>query len=81
MVLRVICIFFAPAIKSNLKKLDQYANFEYLAKWQLHYNNLIATVLFFIYIKLFKYLSFNKTMGQLNNTLKKVHYKNLHYKI
>lgn len=35
-------------------------------------NDLFAVDLFFIYVKLFKYLNFNRTMAQLNNTLKRV---------
>lgn len=65
-------MIYGTTIKSKLQKVEEYANFEYLGMWRLYYNNLAAVVLFFIYIKLFKYLSFNKTMGQLNNTLRKV---------
>ncbi|XP_023018809.2 polycystin-2-like protein 1 isoform X2 [Leptinotarsa decemlineata] len=49
---------------------DKYGNLEYIAWMHLMYNNLIAVDLFLIYVKIFKYLNFNRTMGQLNNTLK-----------
>lgn len=59
-------------IQDELEKIDEYANFEHMRIWQMAYNNLMAITLFFIYIKVFKYLRINKTMGQLNNTLRKV---------
>ncbi|KAF2897002.1 hypothetical protein ILUMI_09174 [Ignelater luminosus] len=48
---------------------DEYANFEFVARLHIIYNCFVAIFLFFTYVKIFKYLSFNKTMGQLNNTL------------
>ncbi|XP_061913689.1 polycystin-2-like protein 1 isoform X2 [Entelurus aequoreus] len=54
------------------KLLDQpetYADFEFLAFWQTQYNNMNAVNLFFAWIKVFKYISFNKTMTQLSSTL------------
>ncbi|XP_041123511.1 polycystic kidney disease 2-like 1 protein [Polyodon spathula] len=52
-----------------LKKPDIYADFEFLSFWQMQYNNLNALNLFFAWIKIFKYISFNKTMAQLSSTL------------
>ncbi|XP_056113041.1 polycystic kidney disease 2-like 1 protein [Rhinichthys klamathensis goyatoka] len=46
-----------------------YADFEFLAFWQTQYNNMNAVNLFFAWIKIFKYISFNKTMTQLTSTL------------
>ncbi|XP_053166178.1 polycystic kidney disease 2-like 1 protein [Hemicordylus capensis] len=46
-----------------------YADFEFLAFWQTQYNNMNAVNLFFAWIKIFKYISFNKTMTQLSSTL------------
>ncbi|XP_010792526.1 polycystic kidney disease 2-like 1 protein [Notothenia coriiceps] len=46
-----------------------YADFEFLAFWQMQYNNMNAVNLFFAWIKVFKYISFNKTMTQLSSTL------------
>nr|XP_695404.3 polycystic kidney disease 2-like 1 protein [Danio rerio] len=52
-----------------LKQPDIYADFEFLAFWQTQYNNMNAVNLFFAWIKIFKYISFNKTMTQLTSTL------------
>ncbi|XP_005025282.1 polycystin-2-like protein 1 isoform X1 [Anas platyrhynchos] len=52
-----------------LKHPDTYADFEFLAFWQTQYNNMNAVNLFFAWIKIFKYISFNKTMTQLSSTL------------
>ncbi|XP_048362000.1 polycystic kidney disease 2-like 1 protein isoform X2 [Sphaerodactylus townsendi] len=52
-----------------LKKPSIYADFEFLAFWQTQYNNMNAVNLFFAWIKIFKYISFNKTMTQLSSTL------------
>ncbi|XP_058507894.1 polycystin-2-like protein 1 [Solea solea] len=52
-----------------LEQPDIYADFEFLAFWQTQYNNMNAVNLFFAWIKVFKYISFNKTMTQLSSTL------------
>ncbi|XP_045927352.1 polycystic kidney disease 2-like 1 protein [Micropterus dolomieu] len=52
-----------------LDKPGIYADFEFLAFWQTQYNNMNAVNLFFAWIKIFKYISFNKTMTQLSSTL------------
>uniref|UniRef100_A0A8C2JTG7 Polycystic kidney disease 2-like 1 n=1 Tax=Cyprinus carpio TaxID=7962 RepID=A0A8C2JTG7_CYPCA len=52
-----------------LEKPDIYPDFEFLAFWQTQYNNMNAVNLFFAWIKIFKYISFNKTMTQLTSTL------------
>ncbi|XP_053188741.1 polycystic kidney disease 2-like 1 protein [Scomber japonicus] len=52
-----------------LQKPGIYADFEFLAFWQTQYNNMNAVNLFFAWIKVFKYISFNKTMTQLSSTL------------
>ncbi|XP_026079715.1 LOW QUALITY PROTEIN: polycystic kidney disease 2-like 1 protein [Carassius auratus] len=52
-----------------LEHPDIYADFEFLAFWQTQYNNMNAVNLFFAWIKIFKYISFNKTMTQLTSTL------------
>ncbi|XP_063205527.1 polycystin-2-like protein 2 [Chroicocephalus ridibundus] len=46
-----------------------YPDFYFLAFWQVLYNNMIAINVFFAWIKIFKYVSFNKTMMQLSSTL------------
>ncbi|KAM3863001.1 polycystin-2-like protein 1 [Diretmus argenteus] len=52
-----------------LQQPEIYADFEFLAFWQTQYNNMNAVNLFFAWIKVFKYISFNKTMTQLSSTL------------
>ncbi|XP_012873128.1 PREDICTED: polycystic kidney disease 2-like 1 protein [Dipodomys ordii] len=52
-----------------LEQPNTYADFEFLAFWQTQYNNMNAVNLFFAWIKIFKYISFNKTMTQLSSTL------------
>ncbi|XP_036920059.1 polycystic kidney disease 2-like 1 protein isoform X1 [Sturnira hondurensis] len=52
-----------------LQQPNSYADFEFLAFWQTQYNNMNAVNLFFAWIKIFKYISFNKTMTQLSSTL------------
>ena len=50
----------------------QYANFEQLGFYQTQFNSAVAMCVFFAWIKLFKYISFNKTMTQLSSTLSRV---------
>ncbi|NXK25723.1 PK2L2 protein, partial [Arenaria interpres] len=52
-----------------LSEPSDYPDFYFLAFWQVLYNNLIAVNVFFAWIKIFKYISFNKTMTQLSSTL------------
>ncbi|KAJ8789403.1 hypothetical protein J1605_021930 [Eschrichtius robustus] len=52
-----------------LQQPNTYADFEFLAFWQTQYNNMNAVNLFFAWIKIFKYISFNKTMTQLSSRL------------
>ncbi|XP_068718371.1 polycystin-2-like protein 1 [Montipora capricornis] len=56
-------------LKSLLKNTDVYANFDSLGFWQTQFNNMVAVAVFFAWIKVFKYISFNKTMTQLSATL------------
>lgn len=58
-------------LKSLLAKGDIYAQFEFLAFCQVQFNNAIAITVFLAWIKIFKYISFNKTMTQLSSTLGK----------
>ncbi|XP_047124917.1 polycystin-2 isoform X1 [Hydra vulgaris] len=72
-----ICVIFngvrtvsvANKLRITLEERDKYANFEILADMQTKFNDLVAVYIFLIWIKLFKYLSFNKTMTQLQSTL------------
>ncbi|CAF2097381.1 unnamed protein product [Rotaria magnacalcarata] len=53
------------------KQTRQYNDFSFLCYWQYQFNNVVSTTLFLAWIKLFKYISFNKTMTQLSETLTK----------
>ncbi|CAF0734186.1 unnamed protein product [Rotaria sordida] len=52
-----------------LKNQKIFADFEFLTYWQTQFNNIIAFTVFIAWIKIFKYVSFNKTMTQLSTTL------------
>lgn len=56
-------------LKGLLADKRQYANFDSLGFWQTQFNNMVAVAVFFAWIKVFKYISFNKTMTQLSATL------------
>lgn len=47
----------------------EYPDFEFLSYWQVVFNSAIAIMVFFAWVKVFKYISFNKTMTQLSSTL------------
>ncbi len=55
-----------------LKNPQEFADFEFLGFWQTRYNDVVAVCIFFAWIKIFKYISFNKTMTQLSSTLSRV---------
>ncbi|KAK7507557.1 hypothetical protein BaRGS_00001492 [Batillaria attramentaria] len=73
----IICVAFnvyrTMAVDEKLKSLldspDIYMDFERLSYWELRFSNAIAIATFFAWIKIFKYISFNKTMTQLSSTL------------
>jgi len=46
-----------------------YANFSHVAYWQIQFNFMVAITLFLSWIKIFKYMSFHKTMYQMSQTL------------
>ncbi|UJR20747.1 hypothetical protein I4U23_023865 [Adineta vaga] len=53
------------------KQTRQYSDFTFLCYWQYQLNNVISATIFLAWIKIFKYISFNKTMTQLSETLTK----------
>ncbi|GAV04201.1 hypothetical protein RvY_14513 [Ramazzottius varieornatus] len=73
----VICVGFSinhyflvhETLSALLDIHDRYVDFEYLSFYQVMLTNSMAVTVFFAWIKLFKYLSFNKTMMQLSLTL------------
>lgn len=50
-------------------KPDQFQDFDFISLWQIRFDNAIAITVFIAWVKLFKYVSFNKTMTQLTSTL------------
>ncbi|XP_066132876.1 polycystin-2-like protein 2 [Saccopteryx bilineata] len=55
--------------KQLLKSIRKYSDFYFLAYWIIYYNNIIAITFFFAWIKIIKFIGFNKTMFQLSSTL------------
>ncbi|XP_022315229.1 polycystin-2-like protein 1 isoform X1 [Crassostrea virginica] len=76
-IIALLCIAFdiyrTVEVDNKLSELishpDQYADFEFLSYWQTRFDNAIAIAVFFAWVKIFKYISFNKTMTQLSSTL------------
>ena len=66
--------FVSSELNTLLSQPDQFADFTQLGYLTTQYNNVTAIAVFLAWIKLFKYLSFNKTMKQLTRTLAKVSY-------
>ncbi|ETE65272.1 Polycystin-2, partial [Ophiophagus hannah] len=56
-------------LKKLLEDQNSFPNFEPLAYWQTQFNNVAAVTMFFVWIKLFKFISFNRTMNQLSTTM------------
>lgn len=52
-----------------LENHSKYPNFEPLARLQVNFNNLAAVIVFLAWVKLFKFINFNKTMNQLSTTM------------
>ncbi|XP_075716827.1 polycystin-2 isoform X2 [Rhinoderma darwinii] len=52
-----------------LVDMNSFHNFESLAYWQNQFNNVAAVTVFFAWVKLFKYVNFNRTMTQLSTTM------------
>lgn len=49
----------------------EYNDFSFLCYWQYQFNIVVSITIFLAWIKVFKYISFNKTMTQLSETLAK----------
>ncbi|XP_034044494.1 polycystin-2 isoform X2 [Thalassophryne amazonica] len=56
-------------LKGLLENHNAHPNFEKLANLQVQFNNVAAVIVFFSWVKLFKFLNFNKTMSQLSSTM------------
>ncbi|XP_038625104.1 polycystin-2 isoform X2 [Tachyglossus aculeatus] len=67
-----ISIYRVSTVELLLKFLEDkstFPNFEPLAYWQIQFNNVAAVTVFFVWIKLFKFINFNRTMSQLSTTM------------
>ncbi|XP_017525492.2 polycystin-2-like protein 2 isoform X1 [Manis javanica] len=77
LVLCVMAIFFNSycniqiflLLGQMLKSTEKYSDFHFLAYWHIYYNNIIAITIFFAWIKILKFINFNRTMSQLSSTL------------
>ncbi|XP_005098717.1 polycystic kidney disease 2-like 1 protein [Aplysia californica] len=56
-------------LRQLLEQPNEYANFNFLGFWETRFNNAVAIMVFLAWVKVFKYISFNKTMTQLSTTL------------
>ncbi len=69
-------IYTYVAVNSLLKGLlaepELYADFAFLASWSRVFQYASAISVFAAWIKIFKYISFNKTMSQLSGTITRV---------
>ncbi|XP_069023979.1 polycystin-2 isoform X1 [Embiotoca jacksoni] len=56
-------------LKGLLENYTAHPIFEPLANLQVQINNMAAVIVFFSWVKLFKFINFNKTMSQLSSTM------------
>ncbi|KAF3852527.1 hypothetical protein F7725_005882, partial [Dissostichus mawsoni] len=56
-------------MKGLLENHSAHPSFEALATLQVQFNNVAAVIVFFSWVKLFKFINFNKTMSQLSGTM------------
>ena len=83
--LSAICIgltlYSIIVVENQLSELlqtpDGFADFTSLGDTTKNTNSMIAVTVFFAWIKMFKYISFNKTMTQLSSTLSRVWYSHI----
>lgn len=59
-------------IQENEARETEYFGMDKLSMCHLIYSNTTAALLFFVWVKAFKYIGFNKTMLQFTTTLRKV---------
>ncbi|XP_023655171.1 polycystin-2 [Paramormyrops kingsleyae] len=67
----IISIYGTSTVSSQnpLENHDTYPSFEQMANLQFDFNSLAAVIVFFCWIKLFKFINFNRTMSQLSTTM------------
>uniref|UniRef100_A0A8C7P020 Polycystin-2 n=1 Tax=Oncorhynchus mykiss TaxID=8022 RepID=A0A8C7P020_ONCMY len=56
-------------LKDLLENHSAHPSFEPLAHLQVTFNNMAAIIVLFSWVKLFKFINFNKTMSQLSTTM------------
>uniref|UniRef100_H3D0E5 Polycystin-2 n=1 Tax=Tetraodon nigroviridis TaxID=99883 RepID=H3D0E5_TETNG len=56
-------------LKGLLENHAAHPSFESLAHLQVQFNNVAAVIVFFSWVKLFKFINLNKTMSQLTTTM------------
>uniref|UniRef100_A0A673ZDW8 Polycystin-2 n=1 Tax=Salmo trutta TaxID=8032 RepID=A0A673ZDW8_SALTR len=56
-------------LKDLLENHSAHPSFEPLAHLQVTFNNMAAVIVLFSWVKLFKFINFNKTMSQLSTTM------------
>ncbi|XP_005932418.1 polycystin-2 isoform X2 [Haplochromis burtoni] len=56
-------------LRGLLENHTAHPSFEPLANLQVQFNNMAAVIVFFSWVKLFKFINFNKTMSQLSSTM------------
>ena len=54
-----------------LAEPEKFTDFSYLTYWSKTFQQCAGLAIFMGFVKIFKYISFNKTMSQLSGTLKK----------
>ncbi|KAJ6640147.1 Polycystic kidney disease 2-like 1 protein [Pseudolycoriella hygida] len=64
--------YIANKFEEYIQHPNEYISFDLLAFWDEQHNNFVAICVFLVWIKIFKYISFNKTMLQFCITLKRV---------
>uniref|UniRef100_A0A3Q3VWT3 Polycystin-2 n=1 Tax=Mola mola TaxID=94237 RepID=A0A3Q3VWT3_MOLML len=56
-------------LRGLLENHTAHPSFETLANLQVQFNNMAAIIVFFSWVKLFKFINLNKTMSQLSSTM------------
>ncbi|KAL1789532.1 polycystin-2 [Sigmodon hispidus] len=69
MVINIYQISNAESLLQFLEDQSTFPNFEHVAYWQTQFNNIAAVMVFLVWIKLFKFINFNRTMSQLSTTM------------
>lgn len=69
MVINIYRMSNAEGLLQFLEDQNSFPNFEHVAYWQIQFNNIAAVMVFLVWIKLFKFINFNRTMSQLSTTM------------